>query len=99
MERFPLQLGVVLVYYFCLSACLPAYLSAYLSACLPVCLPVCLSTCLPAYINVDYLYLPRICLARCVYKEADVYLLDDPLSSVDANVGRQIFQQCVQVGG
>lgn len=38
----------------------------------------------------------RINLARCVYKEADIYLLDDPLSAVDANVGKQLYDQCVK---
>ncbi|XP_041973788.1 ATP-binding cassette sub-family C member 4-like [Aricia agestis] len=38
----------------------------------------------------------RINLARAVYREADVYLLDDPLSAVDANVGRQLFEGCIQ---
>ncbi|CAH2068593.1 unnamed protein product, partial [Iphiclides podalirius] len=37
----------------------------------------------------------RINLARAVYREADVYLLDDPLSAVDANVGRQLFEGCI----
>lgn len=37
----------------------------------------------------------RINLARCVYREADIYLLDDPLSAVDANVGRQLFEGCI----
>ncbi|XP_053601473.1 ATP-binding cassette sub-family C member 4-like [Plodia interpunctella] len=37
----------------------------------------------------------RINLARAVYRESDVYLLDDPLSAVDANVGRQLFEGCI----
>lgn len=38
----------------------------------------------------------RINLARAVYKDADVYLLDDPLSAVDTNVGRQLFNSCIK---
>lgn len=37
----------------------------------------------------------RIGLARAVYKEADIYLLDDPLSAVDTNVGKQLFENCI----
>ena len=37
----------------------------------------------------------RVSLARAVYANADVYLLDDPLSAVDDNVGDHIFRQCV----
>nr|XP_019960169.1 PREDICTED: multidrug resistance-associated protein 4-like [Paralichthys olivaceus] len=37
----------------------------------------------------------RVNLARAVYQEADVYLLDDPLSAVDAEVGRHLFEQCI----
>ncbi|GMT22976.1 hypothetical protein PFISCL1PPCAC_14272, partial [Pristionchus fissidentatus] len=35
----------------------------------------------------------RISLARAVYQQDDVYLLDDPLSAVDAHVGRHIYTQ------
>ncbi len=35
----------------------------------------------------------RIALARAVYRNADVYLLDDPLSAVDAAVGRYLFEK------
>lgn len=38
----------------------------------------------------------RINLARAVYRKADVYLLDDPLSAVDTHVGRHLFDQCMR---
>ena len=38
----------------------------------------------------------RISLARCVYKGADVVCLDDPLSAVDQQVGRHIFEKCIK---
>ncbi|XP_056895808.1 ATP-binding cassette sub-family C member 4-like isoform X2 [Takifugu flavidus] len=37
----------------------------------------------------------RVSLARAVYQDADIYLLDDPLSAVDAEVGRHLFEQCI----
>ena len=38
----------------------------------------------------------RVSLARAVYADADLYLLDDPLSAVDFKVGRHIFRQCIK---
>ncbi|KAI8711511.1 hypothetical protein NCS52_01414900 [Fusarium sp. LHS14.1] len=35
----------------------------------------------------------RICLARATYSQADIYLLDDPLSAVDARVSAQIVRR------
>uniref|UniRef100_A0A2M3ZKJ0 Putative abc transporter n=1 Tax=Anopheles braziliensis TaxID=58242 RepID=A0A2M3ZKJ0_9DIPT len=37
----------------------------------------------------------RISLARAVYRRADVFLLDDPLSAVDAHVGKHLFDMCL----
>ena len=37
----------------------------------------------------------RVSLARAVYRKAGIYLLDDPLSAVDAAVSRHIFDKLV----
>uniref|UniRef100_A0A674NHV4 Multidrug resistance-associated protein 1 n=1 Tax=Takifugu rubripes TaxID=31033 RepID=A0A674NHV4_TAKRU len=37
----------------------------------------------------------RVSLARAIYCDRAVYLLDDPLSAVDAHVGKQIFDQVI----
>lgn len=34
-------------------------------------------------------------MARAVYHDADIYLLDDPLAAVDAHVGKHMFQKCI----
>eukprot|EP00771_Trimastix_marina_P000197 gnl/Trimastix_PCT/1203.p1 GENE.gnl/Trimastix_PCT/1203~~gnl/Trimastix_PCT/1203.p1 ORF type:complete len:1491 (-),score=418.48 gnl/Trimastix_PCT/1203:150-4097(-) len=37
----------------------------------------------------------RISLARATYSRREIYLMDDPLSAVDAHVGKHIFEQCL----
>ncbi|KAI0484814.1 P-loop containing nucleoside triphosphate hydrolase protein [Xylariaceae sp. FL0804] len=37
----------------------------------------------------------RISLARAMYSRADLVLLDDPLSAIDANVGRSVLDQAI----
>uniref|UniRef100_A0A0C9S8B2 TSA: Wollemia nobilis Ref_Wollemi_Transcript_11795_5173 transcribed RNA sequence n=1 Tax=Wollemia nobilis TaxID=56998 RepID=A0A0C9S8B2_9CONI len=38
----------------------------------------------------------RIQLARAVYQDADIYLLDDIFSAVDAHTGSEIYRECVR---
>jgi ATP-binding cassette subfamily C (CFTR/MRP) protein 4 len=38
----------------------------------------------------------RLGLARACYQDADIFLLDDPLSAVDAHVGAHIFSKCIR---
>ncbi|XP_021910939.1 probable non-intrinsic ABC protein 5 [Carica papaya] len=37
----------------------------------------------------------RIQLARAVYSDSDVYILDDPFSAVDAHTGAHLFKKCL----
>lgn len=37
----------------------------------------------------------RVAMARAVYANQDIYLLDDPLSAVDAHVGKAMFDNCI----
>ncbi|XP_052767473.1 multidrug resistance-associated protein 1-like isoform X2 [Mya arenaria] len=37
----------------------------------------------------------RVSLARAVYSDADIYLLDDPLSAVDSHVGKHLFKNVI----
>ena len=41
----------------------------------------------------------RVSLARAAYQDADIYLMDDPLSAVDAHVGKHIFEQLLSGTG
>ncbi|RMZ95784.1 canalicular multispecific organic anion transporter 1 [Brachionus plicatilis] len=41
----------------------------------------------------------RISLARAVYNNSDIFLFDDPLSAVDAHVGKHIFQNVMGPNG
>lgn len=38
----------------------------------------------------------RVSMARAVYSNSDVYIFDDPLSALDAHVGRQVFNSCIK---
>ncbi|KAF8880183.1 multidrug resistance-associated ABC transporter [Infundibulicybe gibba] len=40
----------------------------------------------------------RVSMGRAAYSEADIVLLDDPLSAVDAHVGRAILEECLLSG-
>ncbi|XP_042492071.1 ABC transporter C family member 3-like [Macadamia integrifolia] len=37
----------------------------------------------------------RIQIARALYHDADIYLLDDPFSAVDAQTGTHLFKECL----
>lgn len=38
----------------------------------------------------------RVALARAVYANRDIYLLDDPLASLDNRVAEHVFKYCIQ---
>ena len=46
------------------------------------------------------IYLPqaRVSLARAAYSSAEVVLIDDSLSAVDAHVGKAILDNCILSG-
>jgi ABC-type bacteriocin/lantibiotic exporter with double-glycine peptidase domain len=38
----------------------------------------------------------RVCLARAVYASADIVLMDDPVSALDANVRKAVYHQVIK---
>lgn len=38
----------------------------------------------------------RLSLAKALYADSDIYLLNDPLSAVDSKVARQIYDRCLK---
>ena len=37
----------------------------------------------------------RVTLARALYSEPDIFLFDDPISALDANIGNKIMKECI----
>ena len=37
----------------------------------------------------------RISIARALYSEKDIYIFDDPISALDANVGMKVMKNCI----
>ena len=47
-------------------------------------------------INISASMKAKISLARALYQDADIYLLDDPLSAVNSNMANLIFNQAIK---
>lgn len=41
-------------------------------------------------------YIIVIFFSRAIYKKANIYLLDDPLSAVDPRVSSHLFEKCIK---
>ena len=41
----------------------------------------------------------RVSLARAIYNQNDIYIFDDPLSAVDAHVGKHLFEKVIGPAG
>lgn len=53
----------------------------------------------PQGINLSGGQKQRVSLARAAYSEADIFLLDDPLSAVDSHVGKHLFDKVIGPNG
>lgn len=58
-----------------------------------------IGTVYPQGINLSGGQKQRVSLARAAYSSADVFLLDDPLSAVDAHVGKHLFERVIGPNG
>ena len=38
----------------------------------------------------------RVCLARALYSDKDIYIFDDPISELDAHVGMNVMTNCIK---
>lgn len=38
----------------------------------------------------------RISIARALYEDADIYLLDNPISALDSQISQKIIENCVK---
>uniref|UniRef100_A0A7S0BN76 Probable ATP-dependent transporter ycf16 n=1 Tax=Rhodosorus marinus TaxID=101924 RepID=A0A7S0BN76_9RHOD len=41
----------------------------------------------------------RVSIARTIYSDVDIYIFDDPLSALDARVGKSVFDECMSKNG
>ena len=37
----------------------------------------------------------RICLARALYSDKEIYIFDDPISALDVDVGMKVINNCI----
>jgi hypothetical protein len=54
-----------------------------------------------SYVSISFVWMKQKCenifLEYQLYcRSADCYLLDDPLSAVDAHVGKHLFEKCIK---